>query len=738
MRTIALIFSLCAFTLLNAGEATIDYMIGEVRVKQSGTAGWEDASLNLILQEKDVIRTGNEAVCELQLQDGTVSRIFENSIMELRDLPETDKEDGDLFSGLGRFFFKIKKQVERSFKVSGPVAVAAVRGTEFLLINDAEASKVMVRRGEIIFSDVREQNVVTVGAGQKSALRMGEEPEEPQPLSEEDQAMLEEASKSKLDGPTEELHEEEQPGEVPPQPEPQEAPEKPSPDRTGEPGELDKEKTKEEGKTGKAIRGGIAIGAVTINDQIYNQIGIRPEFSFGKLGIALDLSLYIDKDGNIREENWDEPRDIFEKVYYVRWGQRGDPFYVKAGAIDNYRLGFGILMNHYANTVEYPDVIRTGAEFGWRSGKIGFDGMINNFSELSDGGGLMAGRVSYDWIGNLQVGASAVYDRNQYKALNDDDGDGVPDFLDAFPGDENYAVDSDGDNRPDATDYDRDGNGFTDNIDYLLATGYDSSYVNDDAFRQLINNPAAWERMYLAPDPFNIDKADDKSQLAFALDVSYPLLNFEYLNLIAYSQWAKFPYNGGWGATAPGLRAKFAFINAFAEYRMFGKRFLPEYFNETYELERATAAAVANSDTTTVLRPRAKRDRLEHIAERMRGYVAGADFNLFNFAIFGAEYQHMSRSDFTLKTFRSNLDINTDFVPKINRAGAYYVQNQADDLFKKTEGTILGYRVEYEISSGAALLLDFRQTYRDRNGDGKISGPEETIRTTNIQTVIRF
>ena len=242
----------------------------------------------------------------------------------------------------------------------------------------------------------------------------------------------------------------------------------------------------------------------------------------------------------------------------------------------------------------------------------------------------------------------------------------------------------------------------------------------------------------LKPEPFNIEKAKNKDQVAFAVDISYPLINYNYLRLVAYSQYAKFPHNGSWGVTAPGLLAKFAFINAFAEYRVFSAGFVPEYFNTTYELERAVFKQVATVDGREIIEPVTKRELMSRITERLKGYVIGADFDLFHFVVFGAEYQNMTRGTLKLRTLRSTLDLNTSFIPKINRAGAYYFQNNAAKVFKKTEGTILGYRLEYEISGNAALLLDFRQTYRDLNGDGKISGSNETVKTTSIQTVIRF
>jgi hypothetical protein len=115
--------------------------------------------------------------------------------------------------------------------------------------------------------------------------------------------------------------------------------------------------------------------------------------------------------------------------------------------------------------------------------------------------------------------------------------------------------------------------------------------------------------------------------------------------------------------------------------------------------------------------------------------------------IFGAEYQRLKGTsgagtnmarDLKISTFRANLDLNTDFVPKIHKAGAYYYQQNADKLFTKQEGTIIGYTLQYEISPGAYLVLDYRQTYRDVNGDGQISGSDETVKTTNLQTVFIF
>jgi hypothetical protein len=704
MRVVSfIIFTLLAVNLF-AQNAKVKFIIGEVKVKQiSDVETWNNLTLNSELKEKDVIRTGAKSLCEIILPDGSVTKILENSTLELSHLKSSTTDSGiELFARVGKFFFSIKKMMSTSFKIKSPVAVMAVRGTEFLVVSQSGKTEVLVKSGKIDFSDLNQVNIVRINAGQKSALRAGMAPELPVPLTEEDLKILDEISaspeKSKPD--TDKQEKDIKAEIIPPEPSPPSETEKPTPD------------VKDDG----GFRAGVSFGAVTIDNQIYNQIGIRPEFSIGKLGVCLDFSIYIDKDGNIRDDNWDSVNDIFEKIYYVRWGLKGDPFYAKAGAVDNYRLGFGLLVNHYSNTIQYPDVIRTGLELGMQGEKTGFDVMLNNFSELTDGGGLIAGRLSYKILGDLQIGASVVYDRNQYKALPDKDGDGIPDYIDDFPDDSDFNRDTDGDGVPDGVDPDIDGDGYTDNSQI-------DTIVNNDP-----------DGCILKPEPFNIDKAKDKSQIAFAVDASYPLINFDYLKLTAYSQFAKFGNDGGWGVTAPGFLAKFAFIDMFAEYRIFDKKFIPEYFNITYELERAVFRADSSGQSV----PFTKRQLLESIDEQLTGYVVGADFNLFDFMVFGAEYQNMSKKEIEFKTFRAKLDLNTSFVPKINKAGAYYSQNNADDLFKRTEGTILGYRLEYEISANASLLFDFRQTYRDLNGDGEISGSDEILKTTNIQTVIRF
>ena len=101
-----------------------------------------------------------------------------------------------------------------------------------------------------------------------------------------------------------------------------------------------------------------SFGAATIDGKIYNQISFRPEITFKKLGLGLDINLYIDENGQIYSKNWlftdigSSFQAIMDKIYYVRWGNRSDDFYFRAGNSFFYSEKyltkyFSIIMNQF-------------------------------------------------------------------------------------------------------------------------------------------------------------------------------------------------------------------------------------------------------------------------------------------------------------------------------------------------------------------------------------------------------
>ncbi|GIS54141.1 hypothetical protein Ct9H90mP29_11830 [bacterium] len=92
---------------------------------------------------------------------------------------------------------------------------------------------------------------------------------------------------------------------------------------------------------------------------LYNQLALRPEINIWKVGIGLDLVLYVDNEGNMRNEEWDienDPGLLLDKILYVRYGRVTDPVWIKYGSIEGKTMGYGGLMNSYSNMMEFPTV----------------------------------------------------------------------------------------------------------------------------------------------------------------------------------------------------------------------------------------------------------------------------------------------------------------------------------------------------------------------------------------------
>ena len=75
---------------------------------------------------------------------------------------------------------------------------------------------------------------------------------------------------------------------------------------------------------------GLGIGSTTLDGILYNQVSLRPEINIGKIGIGLDLVVYLDNEGNVRNEEWDienDPGLLLDKILYIKYGSKVDPYW---------------------------------------------------------------------------------------------------------------------------------------------------------------------------------------------------------------------------------------------------------------------------------------------------------------------------------------------------------------------------------------------------------------------------
>ncbi len=423
-----------------------------------------------------------------------------------------------------------------------------------------------------------------------------------------------------------------------------------------------------------------AVGATIVDGELVNSIGIRPEFVIGKLGVRLDLSLYLDADGKIKDEYWDEPGDYLEKIYYIRWGQKGDPFYIKGGQIDNVTLGYGLLVNNYANSVEYPNRIRVGTQIGIDKGDWGFDAFQNNFRELDNKGSLYGVRGFYRPIPILEVGATWASDNDQFANVS-------------F--------------REDVKDAKKE-----------QWVGINQDEILDGFLK------------------------DDPAISGFVLDAAVPIIRQKSLNLTFYTQYAKL-IDYGYGLTPIGAKLQISLLSARAELRRFGKEFVSEYFDRTYELNRSNLVRNGNNGIYSAT---TKEQSIAGFQKTTNGYFGEASFTIPQIVVATAAFSDMlGNKDENGKSIHdqslyAEADLNTKYIPQISKATAYYQQTHVDNVFSfdQTQSTIWGYKLGYELAANASLVFDWQHHYVPNgfktNGETKY----KVERVVTIETIISF
>lgn len=298
-------------------------------------------------------------------------------------------------------------------------------------------------------------------------------------------------------------------------------------------GEEEKEKT----KLGFGMNFNLGLSSYedsTGNQIAYQKFGFFPEFSYGKLGVGLDLTFEFDGDFKLRDldndgkaDTWSTFPDYLYKVYYVRYGQKGEPIFARVGAFDSYTLGHGLIMDSFTNTLFYPQVRQLGLNLDI-DGKlfnfplIGMESVVDNVLDFDIIGLRVFARplmgLTTPIINELKVGASLVTDLDTLE-IND----------------------------PTDPDYDK----------------YSSPKDNPDS--------------------------KDNKVTEVGLDAELPLLKKGNMSVITYMDLAKISGKGS--GSLIGTNFTYAWFKAIAQLRFFGKQFAMSYFDPYYENDRATKYA---------------------------------------------------------------------------------------------------------------------------------------------------
>ncbi len=641
----------------------------------------------------------------------------------------------------------IKKEGRtKDFRIQTPVSVASVKGTQFAaIVSLSGVDQFICKEGLFEVLNMVSGETVNVAAGQKAVSNAtgdlvqapaspGEYPSDPEveELVEPDNDSLNE----KIDSQPSDQNLE-RTGTKGSETAEEEVQENIEEDEIEESQEMEEPKVPE-GPPPKPFSMGLGIGSATLDGVLYNQLALRPEINIWKVGIGLDLVLYVDNEGNMRNEEWDienDPALLLDKILYVRYGDISDPLWIKYGSIEGKTMGYGGLMNGYSNMMEFPTVRRVGINTGFNIGPVGGELFLSNLKDISRGGTIGGLRMAYTVSDDLPItiGVNYITDANMFSGLKDKDGDSYPDAFDDFPDDSTLWNDTDGDGWPDP------GHG-----DSILDSLIDIDADGDN----IIDSDENFDDIDLKATPFSL-RNNKAVTNALSFDIGYPILRSDMISLQVYGEYNSLTFPGvstadstfnrpdrsGSGITLPGLRSTlFGILDLSLEYRMINGSYVPQFFDQAYDLNRVVTNTI-DGQTYVRTKDMVVFDTYTDSASSS-GLFGSAGLSLFNLISFTASYANMKADTTELKSFNSYLNLNTDNIPKISSAMAYYQRNNDDNPFdfeNPTENTIMGYRVGYELSKGVSLIWDFRQFYRD---DGK--GNMETIQQTNIETTFNF
>ena len=509
----------------------------------------------------------------------------------------------------------------------------------------------------------------------------------------------------------------------------------------------DSSKSGDKGTGAPSFTGGVAVGLMTIDGQQVTRISFRPEVSVGPLGIGLDLELFVNSEGKFLSKGWqfdtkDETlNSLYRKLYYLRWNQPGDRFYVRVGALEGITMdAAGLVTSNYGNVANYPDQKMLGTDLQFNNWLDPINASIevvnNSYEDWNHNGGVLGGKLSITpaaitgipLLSKLRIGGMGMRDFNQYAAIPDKDNDHCPDMVDDIKGDGCKYLKSFVD---------------PDSLEYYFANKPDSiqawlSRANDqrDSVDQSITN--------------RFGKADDFTLVA--LDYKLPIIETELLNLGIYGEYSrpwldKDPYhlNKSWAFVPVGVALKVWKLDMGLEYRRINGAFQVGHFDAGYEMERVryidgeylTKEQVAwNNSTATGIK---------------QGIYGRAGMDFFGMATATGTYSHLiSKGQDPDRAYTGKLALGetvTRLVPKIALAEIFYNKDHVgtdyylhtndkwahDSFFEPSIYTTYGYRVGMNLGGGMTLVVGKYTSYT-HDTEGKLQSQNNFI----AETVIAF
>jgi Flp pilus assembly protein TadD len=154
--------------------AEIVSLQGKGEFRPANEPSWRDAVARQKLVQGNFVRTGDSSRMAVLLTDQTQIRLAANSMMQIKQIGDNVDRGTVLRQSAGRSWTQ-SKNVPNRLTVETPSALAAIRGTDWELVVDADgASTLTVLSGEVLLSN--KMGSVSIGAGEQAHAQQGVAP----------------------------------------------------------------------------------------------------------------------------------------------------------------------------------------------------------------------------------------------------------------------------------------------------------------------------------------------------------------------------------------------------------------------------------------------------------------------------------------------------------------------------------------------------------------------------------
>ena len=293
-KIISLLLSLYSISALSAPIGGVSSVTAPAFRMPSKADSFHTAKANELINWGDALKTGAAGFMGILFQDGSLVKMAANTEI-LLSVPEYKDSPKKIQMKFGDLWAKITRS-DQGLEVHTPSSVASVKGTKFwILVTPDGNSRLLCQEGIVEFLNTISGKSMSISTGQMCSCNM--------------------------DGSMEMSNVNPEESGQPPSPQAPESTPPPPPGGAPSGGAT----TVPPPSAGGGLGMSGAVGATTINGLNYQYFSLRPDISFWRFGLGLDLAFYFDSDGKLREEDWDETQDYIDKIYYLRYGKPGDP-----------------------------------------------------------------------------------------------------------------------------------------------------------------------------------------------------------------------------------------------------------------------------------------------------------------------------------------------------------------------------------------------------------------------------